>query len=86
MSRAARVGEQRAVVWKRVYFRPAAARRSAVGVWIGPPKALGVVPQACALTARAPGLPAWEAVPAARKPILARQMEVYAAFLEYADT
>ena len=49
-------------------------------------KALGVVPQACELTARAPGLPAWEAVPAARKPILARQMEVYAAFLEYADT
>ena len=40
VSSAARVGEQRAVVWKRVYLRPLAARRSAVGVLIGPPKAL----------------------------------------------
>src|SRR3954467_14491859 len=39
-SSAARVGEQSAVVWKRVYFRPSAASRSAVGVRQGPPKAL----------------------------------------------
>src|SRR5258708_15184621 len=37
---AARVGEQSAVVWKRVYFNPCAASRSAVGVWHGPPNAL----------------------------------------------
>jgi hypothetical protein len=34
------VGEQRAVVWKRLYFKPPAASFSAVGVWQGPPKAL----------------------------------------------
>src|SRR5215813_820867 len=38
--RAERVGEHSAVVWKRVYFRPPAARRSNVGVWHGPPNAL----------------------------------------------
>src|SRR6185436_8594097 len=37
---AARVGEQSAVVWKRLYLRPSLASRSAVGVWHGPPKAL----------------------------------------------
>ncbi len=35
-----RVGEQRAVVWKRLNFRPPAASISAFGVWQGPPKAL----------------------------------------------
>src|SRR5439155_9535857 len=40
VSSAARVGEQRAVVWKRLYFSPAAANFSAFGVWQGPPKAL----------------------------------------------
>ena len=35
-SSAARVGEHSAVVWNRVYFRPAAATRSKFGVWIGP--------------------------------------------------
>ena len=39
-SNAARVGEHNAVVWNRVYFNPAAASRSAVGVAIGPPNAL----------------------------------------------
>ena len=39
-SSAARVGEQSAVVWKRVYFSPSAASRSAVGVAHGPPNAL----------------------------------------------
>jgi hypothetical protein len=37
---AARVGEHSAVVWNRVYFRPWAASRSAVGMCTGPPKAL----------------------------------------------
>src|SRR4030095_2233502 len=37
---AARVGEHSAVVWNRLYFRPLAASRSAVGVRHGPPNAL----------------------------------------------
>jgi len=40
VSSACRVGEHRAVVWKRLYFRPFDARRSAVGVLHGPPNAL----------------------------------------------
>src|SRR5688572_5088157 len=36
-SRAARVGEQRAVVWNRLYFSPFLASRSRVGVGTGPP-------------------------------------------------
>ena len=40
VSSAWRVGEQSAVVWKRLYFSPFAARRSAVGVEQGPPNAL----------------------------------------------
>src|SRR4051794_41837138 len=39
-SRAARVGAHSAVVWKRLYFRPLSASRSAVGVAHGPPNAL----------------------------------------------
>ena len=35
-----RVGEQSAVVWKRLNFSPPAASISALGVWHGPPKAL----------------------------------------------
>ncbi|MGG7465907.1 arylsulfatase [Plantibacter sp. YIM 135347] len=46
---------------------------------------LGVIAADSELTARPDGLPAWDDVPDDRKPILARQMEVYAAFLEYAD-
>src|SRR3954453_515255 len=38
--RAWRVGAHRAVVWNRLYRSPPAARRSAVGVLQGPPKAL----------------------------------------------
>src|SRR5262245_29021043 len=37
---AARVGEQSAVVWNSLYLRPLLAKRSSVGVGIGPPKAL----------------------------------------------
>ena len=39
-SKAARVGAHSAVVWKRLYFRPFPASRSAVGVAHGPPNAL----------------------------------------------
>jgi arylsulfatase A-like enzyme len=48
-------------------------------------KKLGVIPKECQLTPRHKEIPAWEEMPAALKPVLARQMEVYAGFLEYAD-
>jgi arylsulfatase A-like enzyme len=48
-------------------------------------KDLGVVPDDCELTARPEGIPAWEDVADELKPVLARQMEVYAGFLEHTD-
>ncbi len=48
-------------------------------------KELGVVPQDAELTARPEEIPAWEDVPDDLKPVLARQMEVYAGFLEHTD-
>jgi len=48
-------------------------------------KALGVIPADAELTARYPGIPAWDDVPPPLRPILARQMEVYAGFLEHTD-
>jgi arylsulfatase len=48
-------------------------------------KELGVVPEAAELTKRPPEIPAWEDMPEALKPILRREMEVYAAFLEHTD-
>jgi arylsulfatase A-like enzyme len=48
-------------------------------------KALGVVPPETELTSRHEGIPAWSEVPDALKPVLARQMEVYAGFLEHTD-
>jgi len=39
-SNAARVGEHSAVVWNRVYLRPPLAKRSKLGVSMGPPNAL----------------------------------------------
>src|SRR6201993_1844217 len=48
-------------------------------------KQLGVVPEGCQLTARHSEIPAWDDMPEALKPILRRQMEVYAGFLEYTD-
>ncbi|NUR85673.1 MAG: arylsulfatase [Nonomuraea sp.] len=48
-------------------------------------KRLGVVPLDCELTARPDGIPAWKDTPEHLRPVLARQMEVYAGFLEYAD-
>ncbi len=48
-------------------------------------KKLGVIPPTCQLTKRHPEIPAWDAVDPKMKPVLARQMEVYAGFLEHTD-
>jgi len=48
-------------------------------------KERGVIPADATLTARPAEIPAWEDMPAAMKPILSRQMEIYAAFLEHTD-
>jgi arylsulfatase A-like enzyme len=48
-------------------------------------KALGVIPPDCRLTARHKEVPAWDAMPEDLKPVLRRQMEVYAGFLEFTD-
>jgi arylsulfatase A-like enzyme len=48
-------------------------------------KALGVIPPDAELTERHKQIPAWDDMPAEMKPILRRQMEVYAGFLEYTD-
>ncbi|HRQ41330.1 MAG TPA: arylsulfatase [Chloroflexota bacterium] len=48
-------------------------------------KELGVIPQEAELTARHAEIPAWDEMPDSLKPILARQMEVYAGFLEHTD-
>jgi arylsulfatase len=48
-------------------------------------KALGVVPENAELTARHDEIPAWDDMPAELKPVLARQMEIYAGFLEQTD-
>ncbi len=48
-------------------------------------KQLGVIPPDAELTARPAEIPAWEDMPEALKPVLARQMEVYAGFLEHTD-
>src|SRR6476661_537828 len=48
-------------------------------------KELGVVPPDTVLTARHDEIPAWDDMPEALRPVLARQMEVYAGFLEHTD-
>ncbi len=48
-------------------------------------KELGVIPPEAELTERAPEIPGWEDMPADLRPVLARQMEVYAGFLEHTD-
>jgi arylsulfatase A-like enzyme len=48
-------------------------------------RGLGVVPPDAELTARPEEIPAWEDVPDDLKPVLTRQMEVYAGFLEHTD-
>jgi arylsulfatase A-like enzyme len=48
-------------------------------------KELGVVPPEAELTARHEEIPSWDDMPDELKPVLARQMEVYAGFLEHTD-
>ena len=48
-------------------------------------KALGVIAPDAQLTKRHEEIPAWDAMPAALRPVLARQMELYAGFLEHTD-
>jgi len=48
-------------------------------------KKLGVIPADAVLTQRPEEIPAWDKMPEALKPILRREMEVYAGFLEHTD-
>jgi arylsulfatase A-like enzyme len=48
-------------------------------------KELGVIPKDCQLTARHSEIPAWDAISPEMKPVLAREMEIYAGFLEHTD-
>ncbi len=48
-------------------------------------KELGLVPADAELTPRHAEIPAWDDMPEELKPVLARQMEVYAGFLEHTD-
>lgn len=48
-------------------------------------KELGIIPPAADLTARPAEIPGWDEMPELLKPVLARQMEVYAGFLEHTD-
>ncbi|PYY18890.1 MAG: arylsulfatase [Acidobacteria bacterium] len=48
-------------------------------------KKLGVIPKDCELTARHPQIPSWDSTSAEMKPVLARQMEVYAGFMSHTD-
>jgi len=48
-------------------------------------KALGVIPEDAELTERPEEIPAWDDMPDELKPVLARQMEIYAGFLEHTD-
>ena len=48
-------------------------------------KKLGVIPQDCQLTERHAEIPAWDKMPDDFKPVLRREMEVYAGYMEYTD-
>ena len=48
-------------------------------------KQLGVIPADCELTAPNKEVPRWDEMPDAFKPVLAREMEVYAGYMSYAD-
>ncbi len=48
-------------------------------------KELGVIPDDAVLTERPEEIPAWDDMPEDLKPVLARQMEIYAGFLEHTD-
>jgi arylsulfatase A-like enzyme len=46
---------------------------------------MGVIPADCQLSARPKEIPAWDDMPEGLKPVLRRQAEVYAGFMEYVD-
>jgi arylsulfatase len=46
---------------------------------------LGIIPAGTKLTERIPEIPAWDSIPADEKKLYARQMEVFAAQMEYVD-
>ena len=46
---------------------------------------IGVIPADAELTARPAEIPGWDDMPDGLKPVLARQMEIYAGFLEHTD-
>jgi arylsulfatase len=48
-------------------------------------KQLGVIPPSCELTKRPEEIPAWEKTEERLRPVLTRQMEIYAAYLSFAD-
>ena len=48
-------------------------------------KTLGIIPADAELTPRPEQIPAWDAMPEDLKPVLRRQMETYAGFLEHTD-
>jgi arylsulfatase A-like enzyme len=48
-------------------------------------KELGVIPKEAKLTKRHKEIPAWDEMPENLKPVLRREMEVYAGFLEFTD-
>jgi arylsulfatase A-like enzyme len=48
-------------------------------------KKLGVIPPDCELTNRPAEIPTWDKTDERLRPVLARQMEIYAAFLSFAD-
>ncbi|XHH07554.1 MAG: arylsulfatase [Candidatus Bathyarchaeia archaeon] len=48
-------------------------------------KKLGVIPKDAKLTKRHKEIPSWDEMPEALKPVLRREMEVYAGFLEFTD-
>ena len=52
---------------------------------LGRQKELGVVPEDAVLTRRHDEIPGWDDMPAELRPVLARQMEIYAGFLEQTD-
>ena len=48
-------------------------------------KKLGVIPKDCELTTRHKEIPSWDEMPESFKPVLRREMEVYAGFMEFTD-
>jgi arylsulfatase A-like enzyme len=48
-------------------------------------KRMGIVPPDCDLTKRHAEMPAWDSMDPELKPILSREMEIYAGFLEHTD-